>query len=135
MGLYIKQRYPEISAGTEQACTDTRLSVHGWSHIIFDGLGSSDGLQRLQQTASLTGDAWSCTGCTHISSLHYSARSNAALKPSAQHLLAAVYYHQSGHQSCTMLLCLKKVCLPAASTTICLLQQNVCATFLGDWDA
>ncbi len=34
-----------------------------------------------------------------------------------------------------MLLCLKEVCLPAASTTICLLQQKVCVTFVGDWDA
>jgi len=103
--------------------------------LCFDGLGSSDGLQRLQQTASLTGDAWSCTGCTHILGLHYSARSSAALKASAQHLLAAVNYHQSGHQSCAMMLCLKEMCLPAASTTICLLQQKVCVTFLGDWYA
>ena len=62
--------------------------------ILFEGLGADDGLEQLQQTATLFGDACSSTGFTHIVGLRFNERVSTASELNAQRLLAMVWYHQ-----------------------------------------
>ncbi len=72
---------------TSLSVNDLAIQVLRGVTILFDGLRADDGLERLQQTASLFGAACSSTGFTHIVGLHFSERVSTASEPTAQHYL------------------------------------------------
>ncbi|DBA77376.1 TPA: hypothetical protein ACH3X2_000892 [Trebouxia sp. C0005] len=94
------QQGESSAQGAQGAVVDARCALKQELHqvlrggtIFFDGLGADDGLEGLQQTASLFGAACSSIGYTHIVGLHFTARVSVASEPKAQHLFAILLYH------------------------------------------
>ncbi|KAL0035146.1 hypothetical protein WJX79_003345 [Trebouxia sp. C0005] len=80
------QQGESSAQGAQGAVVDARCALKQELHqvlrggtIFFDGLGADDGLEGLQQTASLFGAACSSIGYTHIVGLHFTARMRSAL--------------------------------------------------------